>query len=280
MIIDKILNNNVVVITEGNKETIVMGRGIAYKKKIGDSIDPASIDKEFYLKNPETNNRFQELIVDMPMHYLELGEEIVKYIKTKLGVRLDDSIYIALVDHIYMAVKRYKEGIVVKNALLWDIRRFYPYEFEVGKMVLDKINERTNTKLPIDEAGFIALHIVNSQLDEKVEDIYEVTKVMQEVTNIVKYFFHVEFDEESVYFYRFITHLKFFSQRLLNGTTYQDEEEDDLLDVIKLKYKNSFNCVLKINDFIRKKYNYIVSKEEQLYLTIHIERVIYKADKG
>lgn len=42
MIIDKILNNNVVVIKDKNdQEKIVMGRGIAFQKKAGDTFDDA-----------------------------------------------------------------------------------------------------------------------------------------------------------------------------------------------------------------------------------------------
>lgn len=280
MKIEKILNNNVVVIhDEKGLEKIVMGCGLAFQKRNGDTIDPKKIDKEFFMSNPETNNRFQELIVDIPVEHLELGEDIIVYAKTHLGKKLNESIYISLVDHIYTAICRYREGIIVKNALLWDIRRFYPDEFFVGLKALDIIEERMGVRLPDDEAGFIALHVVNAQMDENVEDVYEITEVMQEVSTIVKYFFNVDFDEDSVYFYRFITHLKFFAQRLVNKSTYSDENDDDLLSVIKVKYKNSYECVKKIAAFISEKYDYIVSNEERLYLTIHIERVIYKTDK-
>ena len=44
MKIGKILNNNVVVIYQGETEKIVMGCGIAFKKKVGDSIDENNID--------------------------------------------------------------------------------------------------------------------------------------------------------------------------------------------------------------------------------------------
>ncbi|MDO5411463.1 MAG: PRD domain-containing protein [Lachnospiraceae bacterium] len=82
------------------------------------------------------------------------------------------------------------------------------------------------------------------------------------------------FNEDDVYYYRFITHLKFFAKRLIEQKTYQDEESDDLLDVIKKKYQNAYRCVEKIGQFIDRKYEYQLSKEELLYLTIHIERVI------
>lgn len=118
------------------------------------------------------------------------------------------------------------------------------------------------------------MHIVNGQLDNDSHDMYEITQIMQEVENIVRYHFKVEFNEDSAYYYRFITHLKFFAQRLLEHKK-QVSQEDDLLSVVQVKYANAYQCVEKIAQFILKQYNYELSDEEKLYLTIHIHRVVY-----
>lgn len=278
MVIEKILNNNVVLtLNEKNKEIIVMGRGIAFKKKVGDKVSKESIDKVYTLSDKETSSKFQQLISDIPMEYMSLSDDIINNAKITLGKKLSDSIYIGLTDHIHTAILRSKEGVTVKNAVLWDTRRFYKEEFAIGMKALGLIEERFGIRLPDDEAGFIALHIVNAQKDQNIKVIYKITKVMQEVSNIVKYYFGISFDEESVYYYRFITHLKFFSERLIEGKTYTGEEDDGLLDVIKVKYKNAYECVEKIALFISEKYNYVLANEEKLYLTIHIEKVVSRA---
>ena len=274
MEISKVLNNNVAVVIENNEEKIVMGRGICFKKKTGDTIDPETIDKVFYLHNQEVLSRFKELVVDIPLEYLEIGEEIMDEARLSLGKALNDNIYISMVDHIYTAVVRAKDNILVKNALLWDIQRFYKEEYQIGKKALEIIEKKTGVLLPNDEAGFIALHIVNGQLDEDVHDMYEITKIMQEIENIVRYHFKIEFNEESAYYYRFITHLKFFAQRLVEHKK-QNKQEDDLLEVVQVKYVNAYQCVEKIAMYIKNQYNYELYDEEKLYLTIHIHRVVY-----
>lgn len=213
MEISKVFNNNVAVVLENNEEKIVMGREICFKKKIGDTIEPEIIDKDFYLHNQEVLSRFKELVVDIPLEYLEIGEEIMDKARLSLGKALNDNIYISMVNHIYTAVVRAKDDIFVKNALLWDIQKFYKEEYLIVKKALVIIEKKTGVLLPNDEAGFIALHIVNGQLDEDVHGMYEITKIMQEIENIVRYLFKIEFNEESAYYYRFITHLKFFAQR-------------------------------------------------------------------
>lgn len=274
MEISKVLNNNVAVVIENNEEKIVMGRGICFKKKTGDTIEPETIDKVFYLHNQEVLSRFKELVVDIPLEYLEIGEEIMDEARLSLGKALNDNIYISMVDHIYTAVVRAKDNILVKNALLWDIQRFYKEEYQIGKKALEIIEKKTGVLLPNDEAGFIALHIVNGQLDEDVHDMYEITKIMQEIENIVRYHFKIEFNEESAYYYRFITHLKFFAQRLVEHKK-QNKQEDDLLEVVQVKYANAYQCVEKIAMYIKNQYNYELYDEEKLYLTIHIHRVVY-----
>ena len=88
-------------------------------------------------------------------------------------------------------VKRYQEGISVKNAILWDIKRFYEDEYKIGLKVLDMIEKRFSFRLPDDEAGFIAIHIVESVLSENTEDMYRITEIISEISTIVKYNFYV-----------------------------------------------------------------------------------------
>ena len=278
MKIEKALNNNVAIIIDGGEEKIVMGKGIAFSKHKGDEISADAIDKTFVLSSPDSLNQFAQLLKDIPYEYVTLAQEIIAYAKTTLGKKLDEKINIDLTDHIYTAVKRLKDGIVIKNALLWDIQRFYQDEYTIGTYALDMIEKKFGVRLPDDEAGFIALHIVNAELSEgNLEDIYAITQIMQEIMNIIRRTFNKDFDQQNVYYYRFMTHLRFFAQRLINKTTYQDEDDMDLFEMIKKKYPSSYKCTERIKEFVKNRYHYDISGEEEMYLTIHIERLVYKS---
>jgi len=278
MKIYRILNNNAVIILDENKEErIVCGPGLAYGKRKGDEIDEKKINKKFVVQNNQTNLRLQQLIEDIPIKNIEVADDIIRYAKLKLGKKISDSLIISLSDHIHSSLIRFKEGISLKNALLWDIKRFYKDEFEIGVEALNIIEKNFHVKLPIDEAAFIATHIVSAETEVEMADINEVTKLMQEILDIVTYFFKVSLNPESVYYYRFVTHLKFFAQRVISGKQYHDDDSD-LLAILKKKYHNSFECVALIDEFIEKNYHYRLSDEEQSYLTIHIERLIYKEE--
>lgn len=277
MIIKKILNNNVVVsVNDEEKEIIVMGCGIAFQKKNGDILNKDKIEKIFILDDKDMTKKFQELLSEVPLEYMTITDKIVKYTEEKFKKKLNDIIYISITDHIYSSVERYLNGIELKNGLLWDIKRLYKDEFEIGKYALKVIKDEIKVDLPEDEAAFIATHIVNAQLNDDIPSVMNITKLMQEILNIVKYHFRIDLDEESLDYYRFITHLKFFAQRLFNEKTHANNKDNELFNIVKEKYTSSYECIKKISKFIEDKYSYKLTYEEQLYLIIHIERIVEK----
>lgn len=282
MIIKRILTNNAVVIDDENQqEKIVCGKGIAFKKRPGMEIDEISINQTFILEGGGEYSRFEQLLKDVPLEYLELSSEIINMAKLEFAKKFKDNVIITLSDHLYVAIKRCREGMTISNPLLWDIKNFYEIEYDIGLRALELIKNKFHIQLPDDEAGFIALHIVNVELDEdNMDHIFQVTKVIQEIMTIVKYHFHAEFDTSNIYYYRFITHLKFFALRLLKDNQFNEDEENELLDVVKDKYCTSYECVLKIKDFLEKKYNYTLQEDEIVYLTIHVHRVVHKTKGG
>lgn len=274
MKIEKVFNNNVVsAFNEENIELVIMGKGLAFQKRPGDEIDDDKIEKVFTLKNKDMSERFKTLLYEVSIELMEVTEEVIKKAKSKLGRELNDSIYVSLTDHINFAIERNKKGLDIKNALLWEIKKLYKDEFSLGVEALGMIKEKLDVTLPEDEAGFIAMHIVNAELNEEMPNIVNITKTMQDILKIVKYHFKMDFNEESLNFFRFVTHLKFFAQRLYSKT-YMEGEDDFLFEAVKNKHKQAYECTEKINDYVKRQFDYELTNDEKLYLTIHIERVI------
>lgn len=275
MRIAKVLNNNVItVIDDQHKESVIMGRGIAFKKQPGDEIEEKRIEKIFTLENREVSQKLMTLLSDIPMEYMDISDEIIQYAQGVLGGKLHDSIYISLTDHIHFAIERYRLGMEIKNALLWEIKRMYRKEYAIGVKALGIITDKLGVTLPEDEGGFIALHLVNSQLNVEMRDTVTMTNIVKDIINIVRRSFVIDLDEESLSYYRFLTHLKFFAQRILSGTPSSKETDNSLHDMVKQQYSASYACAEKIKDYAQKIYGRSLSNEEMLYLTIHIERVV------
>ncbi len=281
MIIQRILTNNALItLDDEGKEQIVCGKGIGYKKHIGDEIEQAMINKVFILARSTLTKQLEQLLCDIPLEYIETANKIIEMARVDLGKKMNDSLLISLSDHLYATMQRFLDGVNISNGLLWDIKQFYEEEFEIGCKSLELIEETFKVCLPEAEAAYIALHLVNAEMDDSsMEEVYNITKVIQDITNIVKYYFSIDFDTKSAYYYRFITHLKFFARRLFTKNQYQNDDDLDFLDVVKVKYETSYKCVCKIGTFLEKKYQYTLSDEEKLYLTIHVQRAVYKGKK-
>ena len=252
------------------REVVVMGCGVGFKKKVGEEVDNQLVEKVFILKETEVSEKFKLLLEDIPAKQISLCYDIIEYAKNILGVELNEYIYVTLTDHISHAIKLYAEGINKPNMLILEIKKFYPKEFKVGLKALEFIENETGYKLNEDEAGNIALHLINAQVNKyNVEDVFNIIKKVKDILNIVTYTYNIILDENSLSYERFITHLRFFFKRLEESQKNQGEEDDFLLNQVKIKYKKAYECMLKIEKYLEAELN----KEEQLYLTLHIQRV-------
>lgn len=278
MRICKIINNNIVSsIDERNKEVIVMGKGIGFGKRLGSEIDEGAIEKIFSLPK-ESTSRFEKLVGKIPYEHIQLAEKIIQYAGKNLGLKLNKNIYITLTDHLSYAIERSQKGIRVQNAFLWEIQKFYQKEYQIGLAALDMIQKKTGAKLPEDEAGFIAVHLINAEMNTNMKQSAVMPVLIKDVTNIVKYTMGIEFDEGSLSYERLVTHLKFFLQRMIRQEDYR-EQDDAMQKAIREHYADEYNCALKIRGYVNAKLGYEVSEEELMYLTIHINRVV-KTEKG
>ena len=273
MKVHKILNNNVIVtLDDKGKELILTGRGIGFKKREGDLIDINLIEKQFSLDNKDILPKFNELLSEIPLEVLTTSQIIINHAKECMESKLQDSIYISLTDHIHFAIERHKQGFDIPNGFLWEIKKFYPKEFQVGLYALSVIKKRLGIELPEDEAGFITFHIINSQLNGTMPNIVNMTKIMREILNIVKYHFNIEYDEDCLSYQRFVTHLKFFAQRILSKGT-QTQQDSSLYEIVRQKYHQAYLCTKQIDLHLIQQYQHPLTDDESLYLTIHIERL-------
>ncbi len=280
MVIKKIFNNNVILALNSDKrEVVTMGCGIGFRKNVGDKIDLEKVEKTFILKEKEASEKFKMMLEDIPKEIIYVSYDIIEYTKSILNVEISDTIYISLTDHINNAIKLYKEGFNISNAIVWEIKKFYPKEFEIGLKSLNFIEEELDISLPEDEAANIALHLINSQVNssyKEVEDVAKQSKMINDILNIIRYVYNINLDEGSLSYDRFITHLRFFFKRLGKKNNNEEEnselKDDFLLKQVKEKYIDAYKCMLKIEEYLGKK----LDDEEKLYLTVHIQRVTSK----
>lgn len=274
--IKKVYNNNVILAFENSskKEVILTGCGIGFGKKPNDTIDDSKIEKKFVIQDNNFESKVNKLASEIPEEVFAVSSAIIEYAEKNLNTTLDEYIYISLTDHIYFALKRYKENLPIKNELLYELRRIHKKEYEIGKWAIEYINITFNVNFLIDEAGFIAMHIINANYRESTNKSCLIMNIINQILDIIKNYYSIEFIEDEINFDRLLTHLKFFAKRLIDKTESIDTNNNGLLEIVKVQYKESYDCVKQIKSFIEENYTYKVNDDEVLYLILHINRVI------
>ncbi|GGP07567.1 BglG family transcription antiterminator LicT [Oceanobacillus neutriphilus] len=275
MKLKKVYNNNVVLAENSrNLEHIIIGRGIAFNKKIGDQIEDSMIEKLFVLQSAQTMNSFFKLLDEIPINHLELTNRMVEAAEKKLGVKFDESVYIGLADHITYALERNKNHTKIKNELLWEIKQFYKKEYEAALESLKIIHYYENMMLSEDEAAFITLHFVNAQQNgQEMQQTVWSTEIIHDIITMIRFHFKMELNEDSSYFSRFVLHLRFFLRRVFAGE-FPSSKNFNLLEDIDIKYPKLSACVDKIIIYLEKRLEIKIHNEERFYLILHINRIL------
>ena len=258
MKIVRVLNTNAVVsIDQEGRELIITGAGIGFKKKKGENLDEALADKTYYLESVDDSRRLQEVVKEISEEYLEIASRVVKTAREE-GLKVRDSLYVTLTDHINSAVDRYRENIALKNMMKLEIRKFYPQEYEIGLKAVKWIQEQNDENLGADEAAFIAMHIISAELGNGSDvDFNKITELINAVLQIVRIYFKIEF----------------FAARVFDNTIYQDSMQE-IYKVLIEQNEYVYSGVRKIVEYIEKQYSCKLTIDERLYLLIHIKRIL------
>lgn len=274
MEIIKVMNNSLVFAKDDkNDEIIVMGKGIGFMKKAGEELDPAKIEKIFTVKDDESKKKYFRVMEDVTSDYVDITNDIVKFATDTLKCKLNDNVFISLIDHISFAIERYNKNVNLQNRLLWEVKKFYPEQFKVGLYAVEKINKVLNINLPEEEAGNIAFHIVNAQSDSaEMENTILMVKMMKDILNIIKYDLKITLDKDSLNYSRFITHLQFFLQRVIEGSL-ACGKNSFMLEQIESNYPEKVKCARDIKSYVEKLLKMDINDDELLYLSMHLIRI-------
>lgn len=277
MRIKKLINNNILcVVDKKGNELIVTGRGIGFQRHRGEFVDPALVERTYRMEEKSEQKKLRELVEKIPIEHLALTEALIEHIKTQIPQKLNQSLLITLADHISFAIARKAQGVEFSNPLKGSIMCYYPTEYHLGQHCLKVVREQLGVALQEDEAAFIALHIVNAELNTNMSEMYDITNLIEGALSVVEYFYQRKFDRESLDFNRFVVHLRYFAQRLFQGKMMEDDQgEHDVLfrQLIMKNCKEHYKCAQCIGDYVKNTYQKTLSEEELTYLTIHLKRI-------
>ena len=268
----KKINNNVALARDAKgREMVVFGKGIGFPAMPYELTDLSLVQRSFY----DVNEKYFDLLRDVPEAIFLAADDIADTAREELGCSLNTNLTYALADHLNFAIQCSREGMSVRTPLAYDIRHLYPQEYAIAKEGLHQLCSTLEVDLPESEAVSIAMHIITAE--NEVGDMHSTiltAKVISEISALVEESLSVKLDKDSFSFSRFAMHLRYLVQRMMQGKPLNsDSAMDAMFTTMRREYPETYTCVQQIDRFLRDTYGWTCSREEQLYLIMHIHRV-------
>ncbi|MFD0051693.1 glucose PTS transporter transcription antiterminator GlcT [Actinomycetes bacterium NPDC127524] len=272
IIINKVLNNNVVIASHPDHgEVVMIGKGIGFNRKKNDEIELKSAEKMFVLRNEKEQENYKKLLPEMTENLQAAIIEVLELISSKVRGNLNEHIHVGLTDHLLFAMTRVKNGMEIKNPFLVETITLYPFEFEIAKEVIDLIEEKTGIGLPEGEIGFITLHIHSAITNKNLSEVNQYSQLVSHLISVVEEQFGFLINKESVDYMRLVRHLRFTIDRVLAGEIVEEPEKITLL--LKEEYPLCYNLSWKLIKIMQQQLKKPVFDAEAVYLTMHLQRL-------
>ena len=271
----KNINNNVSLCLDSrNQEVIVFGKGVGFIKPPAE-VPLAKIDRTFY----SINSQFLSFLNDIPSEIIEFTAKEIDGIQNQLPYEMNSNLVLTLADHLAFAIERAKKGIHIPMPSAYEMETGYPLEVKLGQKVVEDLEREFQVLLPRGEAQGIAMHFINARSGQggvvEADKELQYEKILEGMTRIIEHELEIEVATDTFNYARFATHVQYLLKRVFDQM-HIDSTNVDMYRTISGEYKEVSRSVDKIEEYLKNNWNISLTKEEKLYLIMHVNRVCSK----
>lgn len=262
-VVKNIHNNISLCLDSKGNEVIAFGKGIGFMKPPYD-IPVEKIERTFYNVNP----MFIDMLTQIPEEIIQLSTEIIDYANKLLHTEFNENLIFTLADHITFSIRRYKENIHIDLPLSYEVKHMYPDEMQIGEYALKIIQQKLNVSLPKQEAALITLHIIDYGLASIETGMQGNQSKIERSAQIVEECMGLKIDRESFNYSRFVSHMYYLLDRVLNGKEIKTENKKMFKKLIE-EYPQTYECARRICEAL----DILPNDEELMYVILHVNRL-------
>lgn len=263
-------NNAVSTVMPDGREAILLGKGIGFHKRPGEEVDACHVEKVYYVQT-EMQTKFLKILQDVEPNVMRAAEQVLAMAESE-GFRMSNQATISLIDHISFSIERFKKNITLPNLLLNETQLLYQKEYNLGRKALGIIEACCGVRLPEDEAGYIALHLVTISVDRNAA--YEYLQFIKGALDIVRSTYNIALEQDSLATIRLTTHLKFLAQRIRQDSTWPEEDDEPMYRALLARDPRHKVCLERMEDFIRRITGHCINNQERFYILIHLTQLL------
>lgn len=271
----KVFNNSVVLARdEQGRETVLLGRGVGFQKSGGDLVENQRVERRFLPGENTTGEQVHAYLSELDTDDVVMAQRIISRAREELGVTLSDGAILPLADHISTAIMRAKKNIAMDYPLKWELASLYPREVAFAEKTVGVIERVRSVELPKSEAMPLVMHLVNAQLGAlEVSTAMNVTDALNDSLELVRERVGSRRAMNPTVAARFVSHLRNLITRCMNGIPVASMAP---AVANALEQSNTYELGLanEVADCLETRFKWPISKDERLYLTIHIARLV------
>lgn len=271
----KNINNNVsLCLDSNNHEVVAFGKGIGFIKPPYE-IDLSKVERTFY----DIDELYLNMIKDIPREMIDISTKVIDYARLKLKNPISSNIIFTLADHIHFTIKRYRKNLNLKLSIVQDIRYLYEPEMEIAEYAMKVIRKETGIRLPEEETGCIALHIINAETMDKVrrDEERKHDEIIDGIVKIIEEDFDFKIDKKDFNYSRFTSHMHYLFLRVKKNELCRDKNRQ-LYESLKDSYPEVYQCSERVRKLLKDALQKEMTDEECMYLILHINRLCSRED--
>lgn len=274
--ITKILNHNsfMGIESKNDQECLIMGKGVAFGKKVGQTVFVTGDARVYSLKELTDRGEAKEIIKSVSPLCLELANEVLDQAEEEFG-KVDRSILFTMADHLDFAVRRIQNGEQISNPLTDDIRIMFYKEYKVAGCIRDLLKEKLGIRIDEHEIGYIALHVHAAIVDENVSQAMEIARTVRECICMVEEETGKSIDVMSLSYNRLMNHVRYMVARAIHG----EKLKMSLNDYMSVKFPGPYMTAEKICRKMEKNLKLPIPDIEIGYLAMHLERMMDREEE-
>lgn len=267
--ITKILNNNVIICTQNDRELVLIGKRIGFNKKPGAPFNDGDlIEKTYVLEQKAQQDHYKALVAQTDDTVIQAIIEAVDIIANATFKIHNPNLVVALTDHITFAYQRLKRSQLITNPFIVETKQLYHEAYHIAEKVIEQLNRKLDVTFPEDEIGFIALHIASNLESFTIYEMKQINRLIQQSRVMIEKSLNITIETESLHYQRFIRHIQFLIRRLNQGEKIHTSQ--DFETTIKSHYPICYDIASKVTLMLQQALNIPIYRAEVVHLTLHI----------
>lgn len=269
----RVFNNNAVLAqTDTGDKCVLMGKGLGWKKGLGDEVDMAQVTQRFVPDGAHTLPQLASFIADVPLEIVLVAQKATHLLTTRTHTPGSQALLLAVADHLNGMRHRlgHDDG---EHPLVWEVAQLYPTELAAGHEAIALVTTELGWQPPPGEAVAFALHLVNAASgDGGIERTVTMTRRIRRILDVVAAVLEKPLDHESMNVARFVTHLRYLLVRITDNT----QIEDGLAASVCTGVLDTLPRALRAAERIRGLFELDgdrLTPDEVAYLALHIARL-------